>query len=292
MKTVNFALFSSLCLASVLAIGCGDDAAPPATTGGSAGATAGTPSVGAAGATAGTPSVGGSGGVNAVGGSGGAGVAGTPSTPPAGTTSIKFALTDLKTSCHDTSGSAYVSGPLTKASLKIPTNEAADVPFDFCVVGVNLITTAGPVALEWGTNAWMEGSEVNATVNVQGAWFPFNDENDGGGSSFTTPANGTSFEGEVAAGAPICISGIAGQVQNGTDGKPAYGIYWGAAVGFNFNQPGGTDDTVNPWDPAANGVTGIEFIITGTKPSAFRIAINTPAPASGGDEPEYCANVI
>jgi hypothetical protein len=120
-------------------------------------------------------------------------------------------------------------------------------------------------------NGWV--ARMDNEAGIQGAFYTFNDNEDGG--DFVI--NPATYE---TAGATICADGTAEAVLN-----MEYAVYWGGAVGFNLNQEEGSD-TAMAYDATANGVTGFGFDIS-TLPVGGQLRFNVLV--SGEPENNYCA---
>ncbi|RYZ06678.1 MAG: hypothetical protein EOO73_15380 [Myxococcales bacterium] len=134
-------------------------------------------------------------------------------------------------------------------------------------------------------DGWVDGA--NNLLKIQGAMFSYADDTSAAGP----PAMTT-----MAVGEKVCISGVAAKVDlmcTKPAGMDCYGLYWGAAIGLNLNQPN-VDDPANPGmmiggDPMAydaSAITGFAFTIDGTKvPTSLRFKVESGTP----DAPvEYC----
>jgi hypothetical protein len=121
------------------------------------------------------------------------------------------------------------------------------------------------------TNGWLAADAEGNTVGIQGAFYTFGDVDDGG-DFVIEPA---SYEN---AGGTVCAKGTAEIVQNAE-----YDIYWGGAIGFNLNQNEG-EDTANPFNAQAAGVTGFGFHI-GPLPVGGQLRFNVVV---AGDTNNYC----
>lgn len=139
-----------------------------------------------------------------------------------------------------------------------------------------------PVPFE---NGWAPLDQNSA--GIQGAFYVFNDNDDGGGSAIT-PTTGSDGSFSMA-GTTVCASGTAGQVMNDSAGSPDYSSYWGAAIGLNLSQEVGMDAAL-PYNASTQGVTGFEFIVGGDNPIPaggelrFNIKVN-------GDDNNYCRKI-
>ncbi len=115
-------------------------------------------------------------------------------------------------------------------------------------------------------NGWVDGA--SNTLMVQGAMFAFADDFTKAGP----PALAENFMGSNA-----CITGTATKVDlmcTKPEGMDCYGLYWGAAIGLNLNQPT-IDDPMNPGMMIGGDPMG--FNASAIKGFAFEIA----APAGG-----------
>jgi hypothetical protein len=134
-------------------------------------------------------------------------------------------------------------------------------------------------------NGWVDG--MGNTLGVQGAMFSYADETSKAGP----PAMTT-----TAVDAKVCIAGTAAKVDlmcTKPAGMDCYGLYWGAAIGLNLNQPT-IDDPMNPGmkiggDPLpfdASAIKGFAFTIDGTKvPTSLRFKVEGGTAAA---PVEYC----
>jgi hypothetical protein len=126
---------------------------------------------------------------------------------------------------------------------------------------------------------------------VQGAMFSFADP--------TTTAGPPMMAEDFTLG-NACIKGIAAKVDKTCTppaGMDCFGVYWGAAVGLNLNQPE-VDDPANPGMKMggapvafdASAITGFAFEITppaggtGMIPTSLRFKVD-----EGDNAPEYCS---
>ncbi len=106
-------------------------------------------------------------------------------------------------------------------------------------------------------------------------------------------ASDTTLLFEDFSGSNACIAGLAPQVQLDCDVVPpytdCYGMYWGAAIGLNLNQPIDpvTGQGVEPMPFDASGLSGFYFEVNGpTVPSSMRFLTRD---ASGQ---EFCTPVV
>jgi hypothetical protein len=123
---------------------------------------------------------------------------------------------------------------------------------------------------------WVNGT--GNTLEIQGAFYTFSDENDGGSSTILPE--------DYAMAAPneICASGEGALVPD----MESFGSHWGAGIGFNLSQIP-MDDTAYPYDAASHGVQGISFRITGT---AVPVTLRFKAVVEGQDGANYCTAVV
>jgi len=101
---------------------------------------------------------------------------------------------------------------------------------------------------------------MSNTLAIQGAYFSYSD-----------PTSATGLVSDVKTTDKACMSGIAAKVILGcTIVAPAtdcYGVYWGAAIGLNLNQPNVTDPTTmmmmggTPMPFDASAIKGFSFDI-------------------------------
>jgi hypothetical protein len=125
------------------------------------------------------------------------------------------------------------------------------------------------------TMGWVDGA--SNTLGIQGAFFTYAD---------TVSAMGMTSD--TMSSAKICMKGTAAKViMPCTIVAPAvdcYGTYWGAAIGFNLNQPNVTDPTTmmmmggTPVPYNASALTGFSFDVDGATiplPSQFRFNIES-----------------
>jgi hypothetical protein len=131
-------------------------------------------------------------------------------------------------------------------------------------------------------DGWVDGA--GNSLMVQGAMFEYADDTSAMGmmKDFT--------------GTKACISGTAAKVDlmcTKPAGMDCYGVYWGAAIGLNLNQPT-VDDPANPGtmiggDPMpfnASAIKGFAFNIEGTKvPTSLRFKVEGGTAAA---PVEYC----
>lgn len=241
----------------------GANAASGASNGGSQ--AAGGTSAGGTTSTAGTSSGGASGGDV------------TLPTVPAGAQTYSFSLSNLNESCWEGESAPYsTTTPIQEVRLAILTSGSQDVDFDFCIYRATMVTGSAVVDLTWGENAWMAADYgANATVGVAGPWFSFHDD----AGSTITGSSATGFEGLVAAGEPVCVSGTSAEAIDDD-----FGTYWGNVVAF---QPNGADGPAN-YVPADYGVDTIRVVIAGNDiPTTYmRFGVATSA------DVEYCSDTF
>lgn len=166
---------------------------------------------------------------------------------------LSVGLDEFANQCWDPGAAYSGSTGLVAASLQVFSRDETDVSFDFCVHRLILETSSGPVELKWADDAWMP-REQNSEVEVQGPWYSYADEE---GSTITGDDGG--FEGLVAAGEPICVSGSAAGVIEGQ-----HDLYWGTHLQFNLNQEAAEEPV--PYIPADHDVTGLSLVVTGDLP--------------------------
>ena len=116
--------------------------------------------------------------------------------------------------------------------------------------------------LKW-LNGYIDGA--SNTGSVQGYWYTFT----GGASSVISeaPAFGVACSN-------ICVNGSAAQQAGGS----------GCFLGFNTNQVAGTGTASNGWNATSKGVTGVEFVLTGSQvPATIQIDVKVKGSANN-----YC----
>ena len=121
---------------------------------------------------------------------------------------------------------------------------------------------APTTSLKW-LNGYIDGA--SNTGSVQGYWYTFT----GSASSVITeaPAFGVACSN-------ICVNGSAAQQSGGS----------GCFVGFNTNQIAGTSTATDAWNATSKGVTGIEFVLTGSQvPGTIQIDVKVK-----GSSNVYC----
>ena len=122
-------------------------------------------------------------------------------------------------------------------------------------------------------NGWV--SRMDNAASIQGAFYTFDDNEDGG----TFEINPETYE---TYGPDICADGMAEQVMN-----MEFSTFWGGAIGFNLNQEEGSD-TAMPYDATANGVTGFAFDI-GPLPIGGELRFNVLV--AGEPDNNYCKRI-
>jgi hypothetical protein len=134
---------------------------------------------------------------------------------------VTIRLGDLRRDCFASShaGPRYAGEPITKFSIRIPTNSKGPVPFDFCVQEIRFDDALAP----WGRGGVFD-AERNE-LGLSGPWFHFGDDV----TTWERPAPGQVLGETVGPGAPLCIKGSAAQVF-----ENRFDDYWGAALGFHF----------------------------------------------------------
>lgn len=156
-------------------------------------------------------------------------------TPVSKTVTISKKLTEFQSACWPGAAQVerYASEPLARFSVQVPTNQQASTPFDFCIQEVKL----GDVALTWLDGGVVSG-EMNA-LQINGVFFPVSDRH----TFWSIPVGGKSFEGYVQQGQPLCVKGVAPQVEGAQ-----YSEFWGASVAMEFRSgmPNGEVILVNP----------------------------------------------
>jgi hypothetical protein len=148
------------------------------------------------------------------------------------------------------------------------------------------------VRLAPDTTGWIDAS--TNSFGIHGYWYAWTDgvgadgvaasggcESAGGFapaqcSSVTTPVP-TPQAPFPNKGEPLCTSGVAARVLNGTNGLPDYTNIFGGGIGFMLNQVmNGDATTVGSFDAVAAGIKGISFDIDRVPP-ALRVEVTTPA---------------
>jgi hypothetical protein len=144
---------------------------------------------------------------------------------------------------------------------------------------------------------------ISATSNafgIQGSWYPYADGQgpDGQGqgpcqmggyppsacSVLTAPPPGNFFS--PSAQGAMCVAGSVGRVVNNAMGQPDFDHIWGAGIGFDFADSGGTPPVVGPYNATAKGIAGIAFDLDMVPAPGIRVDFLTPTtennPASWG----------
>lgn len=116
---------------------------------------------------------------------------------------------------------------------------------------------------------WVEGS--TNVVGIQGAWYSYNDctTSPGDCTMNQIPVEG-SFDN---VGGKMCTSGTTAAVADQTE----FSLKWGAGIGLDLNNSGGTDAMKMPYDATAHGVVGFSFTISGTNATGLRFNITSVA---------------
>jgi len=146
--------------------------------------------------------------------------------------------------------------------------------------------TGGSTSATLVFNAGFVAADKN-TFGVQGSIYTFSD---GAGSTISpdcTPGTGTCY-GALTGTGPICTQGDGAVVptNTGTD----YGIYWGAALGMDLNNP----DTVAAEFPATQkGILGFKFdLTTAAVPSGVKVRFTYQVhDAVSGNLIGYCVDL-
>jgi len=131
-------------------------------------------------------------------------------------------------------------------------------------------------------NGWVDGA--SNTIGVQGAIFSYADDTSKAGP----PALTDDFTGSKA-----CMKGTAAKVNltcTPPAGEDCYGMYWGAAIGLNLNQPidtaTGKGGTPAAYDAKSAGLSGFAFMVEGTTvPTGMRFKIEDGTT-------EYCTRAV
>jgi len=119
-------------------------------------------------------------------------------------------------------------------------------------------------------------------VGIQGYFYTFNDNAEGGNTTIQPEDFAT------AMGSTICATGVGAQVVNGADGTPAYGTYWGGGIGLNLADTGG-GAMPGPW--ARGKVVGFSFNVTGTGvPPAGQFRFKATFFEGTAVNTDYCVN--
>jgi len=110
-------------------------------------------------------------------------------------------------------------------------------------------------------DGWVDGSTND--VGIQGSWYTYGDD-----LATVVPADEPFFDGM---GSEICISGT-------TVPDEYSGVYWGVAVGMDFNV---VDDTAYAYDATLNGVVGIRLTLTGSLPPGIQLNLTETTSVEG-----------
>lgn len=110
-------------------------------------------------------------------------------------------------------------------------------------------------------DGWVDGSTND--VGIQGSWYTYADD-----AATVVPADEPFFDGM---GSEICISGT-------TVPDEYSGVYWGVAVGMDFNV---VDETTYAYDAVANGVAGIRLTLTGSLPPGIQLNLTETTSVEG-----------
>jgi len=110
-------------------------------------------------------------------------------------------------------------------------------------------------------DGWVDGSTND--VGIQGSWYTYSDE-----GATVVPADEPFFDG---AGSEICISGT-------TVPDEYSGVYWGVAVGMDFNV---VDETTYAYDATSHGVVGIRLTLTGSLPPGIQLNLTETTSVEG-----------
>jgi hypothetical protein len=149
--------------------------------------------------------------------------------------------------------------------------------------------TTDPVTVVPDTSGWVDRAASWNGIGIQGAWYPYGDQY--GKAKCTTvglhmPSECSSISapdplltgfpndggimctrGEVAAIVPCKPN-----VPRCNVGTPDYSNVWGAGIGLDLNALGADQGGVkSPWDPDANGVTGVRFTIDRLPAARLRV---------------------
>jgi hypothetical protein len=116
---------------------------------------------------------------------------------------------------------------------------------------------------------WVEGR--TNVVGIQGAWYSYNDctTSPGDCTMNQIPVEG-SFDN---VGGKMCTSGTTAAVAD----QMEFSLKWGAGIGLDLNNSGGTDAMKMPYDADAAGVVGFSFTISGTDATGLRFNITSVA---------------
>lgn len=137
-------------------------------------------------------------------------------------------------------------------------------------IGVGTVIT--PDAMGWVAGAMNQ-------FGIQGSFYTFNDNMDGGTSTISATPDFT--------GGRVCVTGSGAAVPvDPVTMMGSYGTHWGAGVGFNLADPG---NMTGPGDWNRGTVIGFTFNITGTQiPPGTQFRFGA-APVVGGQAvPNYC----
>jgi hypothetical protein len=157
--------------------------------------------------------------------------------------------------------------------------------------GTGATPEGSAVRLVPNDTGWIEPGEPDATLGVQGAWYPYGDKY--GVAKCTTVGLHAPEEcstitspdplvpGFPNAGGVMCTTGETAVVLpcgNGVPlcppGTPDYSNMWGAGIGLDLNAEGATDGASgekHPYDPEAHGVVGIAFDVSEVPPAKLRV---------------------
>jgi hypothetical protein len=133
------------------------------------------------------------------------------------------------------------------------------------------------------TDGWVDASTNG--LCVQGAFWTYSDEKDGGDSTITPEPDSGSFPNDGTG--EICVSGSAGALVG-----EEYGVYYGAGLGFSLCDLGddagqGTIGSCSLSDTGSLSVSSITFSISGTFPDTLRVIMHE----AGNDESPYVTGV-
>jgi hypothetical protein len=136
------------------------------------------------------------------------------------------------------------------------------------------------------SNGWVDVS-TTGTTGIYGRWFAITDSGNCLGSGYPPAACSVLVTPDPAAGTfpptadlGMCAVGVVAQVIDGPDGQPAWGTFWGAHIGFAFNDG-------NPYDAPAHGVTGLAFHIDSEPAEDAKMQVMLATATTGYNSPTW-----
>ncbi len=136
---------------------------------------------------------------------------------------------------------------------------------------------------------WVDKS--GNSLEAQGAWYPYSDTSGCITAGHTAAeCSAVTVPGPTVMGFPptdiatakICTEGTVAKVI-GT--PPDYSNMWGAGIGLDFNNSGGTPAVKSAFDATAKGVTGVSFVIDQVPLGGLRVEF--PEVATDGKSANY-----